>query len=209
MTRAKYAKMGKRFKDLRIDFDIEEKSCTQDMLAKLIHINKPQISELENGKRPPSMNELKAYSRFFKVPMEYLLGESNSKYYENIPINKTLGLTDNSIEQIKKIYNWSIEDFKDKKYSPMSILNYILSYKNGQLGFLLAEIIEYLQLNEKEFEGIDIRAQKQIPTVNLYKAGILYTIQSHFMRIVEDMGNIVTERTDIDGKHSTKKKQRR
>lgn len=209
MKRTKYAKIGKRFRDLRTEKYINDKPFTQDLLAKQIYIQKPQISELENGKRLPSINELKAYSRFFNVPMEYLLGESDSKEYENIFINKNFGLTDNSIEQIRKIYKWSFEDFKSEKYSPMSVLNYILSYKNGKLGWLLVEIIEYLKLNEKEFEGIDISTPEKTPTVNLYKAGILYTIQSHFMKIVEDMGKIVTERTEVNGKHSTKKKQRR
>lgn len=205
-TRQRYAKIGKRFKDLRTDCDIGGKPCTQDMLSKQIHIQKPQISELENGKRLPSINELKAYSRFFNVPMEYLLGESNSKCYENIFLNNTFGLTDGSIEQIKKFYEWSTSDFKNEQYSPIAVLNYILSYKNGKLGFLLAAIIEYLKLNEKEFEGIDLTVNKIIPRLNLSKAGMLYTIQRDFMNIVEDMGKIVQERNDSNGEYPTKKK---
>ena len=86
MAKPKYKLIKERFRALREELDTYEKDCTQDMLSKQIHIQKPQISELENGKRLPSINELQAYSRLFKVPMEYLLGISNNRYYENMTI---------------------------------------------------------------------------------------------------------------------------
>ena len=79
MKRAKYPKVKKRFKELREELNTMEKDCTQDMLAKEIGVQKPQISELENGKRLPSINELIAYSRYFKAPMEYLLGITDNR----------------------------------------------------------------------------------------------------------------------------------
>lgn len=101
MARVKYKTIKERFRALREELNTYEKDCTQDMLSKQIYIQKPQISELENGKRLPSINELKAYSRFFNAPMEYLLGESDSRDYNNTMTTKELGLSDEVINALK------------------------------------------------------------------------------------------------------------
>ena len=101
MAKVKYKTIKERFRALRAELDTIEKDYTQDMLSKQIYIQKPQISELENGKRLPSINELKAYSRFFNVPMEYLLGESDSRYYKNMMASKDLGLSDEVVNALK------------------------------------------------------------------------------------------------------------
>lgn len=102
MKRAKYPKVKKRFKELREELNTMEKDCTQDMLAKEIGVQKPQISELENGKRLPSINELIAYSQYFKAPMEYLLGMTDNRHHENINAGSELGLSDEVINADRK-----------------------------------------------------------------------------------------------------------
>lgn len=99
----KYPELADRFKKLREEFDTNEKDCTQDELAKKLYITKTQISELERGKREPSVTELKAYANLFKVPMEYLLNIKNFKnrHYENRGIGKELGLSDKAINLLK------------------------------------------------------------------------------------------------------------
>lgn len=77
MTRFK--KIAERHKKLRQELNTYDKACTQDMLAEKLKITKTQISDLENGKREPSMTELKKYAKFFDTPMEYLLGITNSR----------------------------------------------------------------------------------------------------------------------------------
>jgi transcriptional regulator with XRE-family HTH domain len=99
--RSKYPKIAKAFKGLRIELDTWGKECTQGELAKKIDIMKPQISELENGKREPSIRELKAYSSYFNVPMEYLLGLKPNRHYENVDIGDKLGLSDDAIDILK------------------------------------------------------------------------------------------------------------
>lgn len=96
----KYPVLAKRFKALRAELDTNERDCTQDKLAKMLYITKTQISELERGKREPSVTELKAYGKLFDVPMEYLLGLKTNrirKYTNN------LGLEDESINILKEI----------------------------------------------------------------------------------------------------------
>jgi len=100
--RYKYPKIAKRFKCLRENLHTIAKNCTQDMLSDELGITKTQISELENGKREPSITELKAYSQKFKIPIEYLLGLSNNMQYENINIGKELGLSDKTISTLKQ-----------------------------------------------------------------------------------------------------------
>ena len=73
-----YKKIAERHKKLRQELNTYDKVCTQDMLAEKLKITKTQISDLENGKREPSMTELKKYAKFFDAPMEYLLGITNS-----------------------------------------------------------------------------------------------------------------------------------
>jgi transcriptional regulator with XRE-family HTH domain len=102
-----------------------EKDCTQDMLAKLIGVQKPQISDLENGKRLPSITELMAYSARFKAPMEYLLGIEgfDNRDYENRKIGTELGLSDEAI-----IY---LNHTKAIQPHLLKMINYMLSTEEG------------------------------------------------------------------------------
>jgi|GEM_PF-3162116 len=144
MARKKYPKLGNRFKKLRKEHDTVAKDYTQDMLSKEIHIQKPQISELENGKRLPSINELQAYSKFFNTPMEYLLGTKNSRYYENMLSSEDLGLSDEVINALKF---WLKES---PKCNIVYILNHI--FKIGYGYPLLNALSHYFYCAGIEFQ---------------------------------------------------------
>lgn len=101
MARKINKKLGKRYKDLREKLSTFEKDYTQAMLAKELGLTKPQISNLENGKREPSLNELKAYSKYFNCPMEYLIGIKENRYYETGIVCNELGLSDKSIKTLQ------------------------------------------------------------------------------------------------------------
>ena len=60
---------GDRLKDLRI-----EKGIGQVELSKAIGVSKGVISLWENGLREPGMNSLILLSKFFNVPIDYLVG---------------------------------------------------------------------------------------------------------------------------------------
>lgn len=129
-----------RFKKLRMEKNpsIMEDFKTKD-LAKEIGIAAPKISELENNRRTPSLSELKAYHEYFNVPYEYLLGENNSRYYENMTLSDELGLTGDSIQHLKQIYKrlkHDPDESKDKK-SPegrsLRTINYLLEEHNPVL----------------------------------------------------------------------------
>ena len=97
----KYPNIGARFRALREELDTIKHDCTQDELAKIISMSKPQISELENGKRLPSISELKTYNRHFNVPMEYLLGEVDCRDYKYLKKSAQTGLSDKTQKRLK------------------------------------------------------------------------------------------------------------
>jgi len=96
--------MENRFKKLRMELNPNDmKEYKVKDLSKNLGIAAPKISELEHGKRTASLSELQAYHKFFNVPYEYLLGENDSRNYENMPTSSETGLSSEAIEKIKKI----------------------------------------------------------------------------------------------------------
>ena len=262
MTRTKYKTIKERFRALRAELDTMEKDCTQDMLSKQIYIQKPQISELENGKRLPSINELKAYSKFFNVPMEYFIGESDSRYYNNITTTKDLGLSDDVVNALKL---WKE---KAPKCNIIFILNQIFKIGYGY-SFLNAlshyfygvcreiQMTEYktegeiLKFNEIKGNSINILGESSAKLSSINKKDIEYIFQQKLYDLLsiikkelntqgleceselyngfdsnaclsefyENLDETITDKKFVEylnnirsiknGKHSTKKKQRR
>jgi DNA-binding XRE family transcriptional regulator len=179
-----------------------EKDCTQDMLAKLIGVQKPQISDLENGKRLPSITELMAYSKRFKAPMEYLLGMSDNRNYENMVVGQELGLSDEAIATLKF---WKQYQFGG--YS--NILNILLAIEDKFA--ILQRIDEYCFSNPKEFviaksdkitrvqelSVLDTGGDSYSLHVNHLKDFLLLSIQSEIKELKKYLqeNNITREKT--------------
>ena len=214
MKRSKYPRIRERFKALREELDTFEKKCTQEILSKKIGVQKPQISELENGKRLPSITELQVYSKFFNVPMEYLLGISNNRYYENIELGKDLGLSDKAINTIKKLKEVSA-NYKSE-INPMDVFNKMLECNDGQFLILLYKLGEFVEHNmldtSKFYDVIDIEKAKikYYENTNLYDEEaeiILFKLQQYFIKMAKDIkGSYIPKRSNQNGIHSTKKK---
>lgn len=96
--------MSTNFKALR--------DVSQDQLAEEMGLTKSRISQLERGNCTPSFAELVAYHDRFKVPYEYLFGESTSRHYENQTISKELGLSDDAIYKLKEL---NLERIKEEE----------------------------------------------------------------------------------------------
>lgn len=71
------ASFASRLKELRKEFKL-----TQLDLSKIINISKSTVSMYESGKRKPELETLEAIADYFNVNMEYLLGKSKIKNYE-------------------------------------------------------------------------------------------------------------------------------
>jgi transcriptional regulator with XRE-family HTH domain len=66
---------AKRVKDLR-----ENQKLTTRMMAGKIGVTSAAISYYENGKREPKLSTLLAYSKYFGVTLDYLIGISDDPY---------------------------------------------------------------------------------------------------------------------------------
>lgn len=81
-----------RYEELRTNYIVNGEPISQRKLAKMIGIASPHISEIEKG-RVPSLAEMKAYHKFFRVSYEYLLGETNNRVSADVfhkpPLNET------------------------------------------------------------------------------------------------------------------------
>lgn len=213
-------KLCSRFKALRESKSSIERDYTQDMLAKALKISKTQISNLENGKKFPSYTELQQYSKFFNIPADYLINEKASIKNENFKLGTDLGLTDKTIKLISDIVKVSEMYNPNSKNIPIKILNEMLTYKNGAFVVLLAKIVEYLEYNtydtSKYFNIIGIEENEiKYYEENPYNGDkeaefMLFRIQHDFINMLKDIKEQhIPKRSNENGKHSTKKKQRR
>lgn len=97
--------------------------------SKQTGIQKSNLSALENGDRDLSLFNIQVYKTFFAqkynldISTDYLLGYSNNKYAdENYQmITRITGLTDESINTLKKNHNGNTADVFD------DTLNYLIS----------------------------------------------------------------------------------
>ena len=95
-----------RIKELR-----EEKNISQLELAKKLNLTQQSISLYEKGDREPSIEVLKSIANFFNVSLDYLLGKSDIRNYDEdekefrFAFHKeTEGMTDEEIKDALRFY---------------------------------------------------------------------------------------------------------
>lgn len=80
---------GERFKQLRNERGLKQEELINEFNKKFhFSFTKSAISQYENGKRIPEIQALSAFSDFFNVSVDYLLGKSNER---------TKGINENTI----------------------------------------------------------------------------------------------------------------
>lgn len=52
----------------------ENKELTQSELGEILHMTQRRVSYIECGKCEPSLDDIRAFCRFFNVSADYLLG---------------------------------------------------------------------------------------------------------------------------------------
>ena len=67
---------GEKIRSLR-----EEKDMTQGELGKKTNMTQRKISYIECGKFEPSVDDIKAFCRFFNVSADYLIGNQKGLPY--------------------------------------------------------------------------------------------------------------------------------
>ena len=78
----------KRLKDLREDHDL-----TQEQIAKLLNITRPQYRLYETGKRDIPVDLLRILAKFYNTSLDYIVGETDIfERYPEIKKKKTFNL---------------------------------------------------------------------------------------------------------------------
>lgn len=124
--------MKKQLESFAIKFNnlLYEKEIHQAVFADKVNIGVTSISKYRNGTRMPKMEFIEIIAKELNVSVEYLLGKSEVKNFNNIALNKRFGLNDNSINNLDIIFN--------KKY-----LNVLFDNNLDDINYLLEEIKNY------------------------------------------------------------------
>lgn len=106
-----------RIKELR-----EEKNISQLELAKKLNLTQQSISLYEKGDREPSIDVLKSIANFFNVSLDYLLGKSDIRNYDEdekefrFAFHKeTEGMTNEEIKDALRFYKEMKNRIKGEK----------------------------------------------------------------------------------------------
>lgn len=106
-----------RIKELR-----EEKNISQLELAKKLNLTQQSISLYEKGDREPSIDVLKSIANFFNVSLDYLLGKSDIRNYDEDEKEfrfayhkETEGMTDEEIKDALRFYKEMKNRIKEEK----------------------------------------------------------------------------------------------
>ncbi len=146
--------INERLVNLRDSGEWEQtKVLKKKELAKELGICESRMSQIENGDKKPSIKELIAYHKYFNVPVDYLLGFTDSKQYENVSTSRELGLSDKAIEVLKE---WNS---KNPEENFTFILNYILESEFAKP--FLMRLHRYIYGDVEEFTVLDVKNNKE------------------------------------------------
>ena len=86
---------------------MDNTGASQQALADYVGVTRQAVAQWKDGKTIPDMYNFKRIVEFFKVPYEYLLGDTDSKVYNNMALADILGLSDDAIETLQGIKEFS------------------------------------------------------------------------------------------------------
>ncbi|GHU56422.1 hypothetical protein AGMMS49975_19710 [Clostridia bacterium] len=142
---------------------IDDNCLEQKELADFVGVTRQTISKWKDGFTIPDIYGMKKLCEFFKVPYEYILGETDSIVKENFDTSKQLGLTDRSIELMKK---WTKEPYPtDIAYSEIvSDMISAGSHQNEEkynfedvLTYIYKSVAIYANCRYSEMTGVDVK----------------------------------------------------
>ena len=79
---------------------IDETRVSQQEIADCVGVTRQAVAQWKDGKTNPDLYSFKKIADFFKVPLEYLLGETDSRVPENMKLADELKLSDRAIERL-------------------------------------------------------------------------------------------------------------
>ena len=108
-------KVNDRIKSLRDEINIEQK-----ILAEKLNISPSVMNRIELGTRPVRDDELLKIANFFNVSVDYLLGRTDIRNYEENTIaahmdDRTAQLSEEGKKQLDNFINFLIEQEKNNE----------------------------------------------------------------------------------------------
>lgn len=106
---------GSRFKGLRKDLGLTQEELAKEFNAKYFYnFTKSSVSMYENNKQTPEIDVLQKWSDFFKVSVDYLLGNTELIKGNKIPNElKALGVKYIEVVEKAKDYDISAEELEE------------------------------------------------------------------------------------------------
>jgi len=128
---------------LRLLFD--ESRANQTEVAEYVGVSRQAVSQWLNGKTTPDCYNFKKVAEFFKVPLEYLYGDTDSKEREYLALFDSIGLSDKALA---KLQAWASKKRQGLSFPLSEILSGIIADNDfdrfiGRIQLVIAEHIEY------------------------------------------------------------------
>lgn len=178
-----------RFREVREEYNDmianTGNKITQEYMANCCGADNSTISRIERGQTEPTPNILIGYADTFNVSLDYLLRRSNAKNIKNCTVNQELGLSDSTIEILKKIKNSSDDSYL------LDIINAIIGNDKHTVDFLInlfnCMVDEQISLNiksdaQKTIEYDKIKTRK----INYIMNYITNIVQPQLKNVIEN-----------------------
>ena len=108
-TVSQYEIIAKRLSELR-----REKGAKQEDIAELLNVKRATVANYETGNRAPDYESLIKLADYYGVSCDYIIRGVKSEFAE---IHSTTGLSDETVEKLKKVYAQAKGEHIGEKYA--------------------------------------------------------------------------------------------
>ena len=171
----------------RIKLLRSEKGITQRDLAEALDITAGTIGMYESGKRLPSLEVLVNMANFFKVTIDYLIGNSDSRSGQNETLITELGLSDESIDKLISFKNHTDVNLSAESFVYLvDVINDIIESRGFEK--FISDICSFILMNRDNFvtctkdinKSLDNKSMKLSPEVlhDAYKSRMSVSLEN-------------------------------
>jgi len=195
----------------RLRLLIDETRVSQQEIADHVGVTRQAVSHWKDGKTIPDCFSFKKLAEFFKVPLEYLYGDTESKVKENMALTESLGLSD---EVIEKLQLWADYEALDSSLALTEILTHIMVEPDFdqfifEMQLMLRDYLESRFFEEEERGDVSddevlqvaLHTNDQLRQYGLQTASRTMVAASRRYRAMEAFGDatrMATERIYVD-----------
>ncbi|MBP1543179.1 MAG: helix-turn-helix transcriptional regulator [Oscillospiraceae bacterium] len=140
--------------DNRLTLLREEMNLSKKEMAEKLNLPYTTYCNYENDEREPNSETLINIAQACDVSVDYLLGLTPIRHKENEILCELLGLSEISVENLKKYASMYHKAKQKDSYSYMEALDYLLSSEHFE-NFLLSLSAYYEIIKYDRFVGID------------------------------------------------------